>query len=94
VAAGAAAATPATNPDGDGLVYAKPLDDGTLAGGLFNIGSTEEKVTATWKDLGIDGSHDVRDLWRQKDLGAFTGEFSATVPSHGVVLVKIKPAAP
>jgi alpha-galactosidase len=31
----------------------------------------------------------VRDLWRQKDLGAFDGEFSTVVPRHGTVLVKI-----
>jgi len=34
----------------------------------------------------------VRDLWRQKDLGDFEGEFSTAVASHGVVLVKISAA--
>jgi len=33
----------------------------------------------------------VRDLWAKKDLGKYTGSFSATVPSHGVVMLKIKP---
>jgi alpha-galactosidase len=33
-----------------------------------------------------------RDLWRQKDLGKFTGQFEAKVGRHGVVLVKITPA--
>ena len=31
----------------------------------------------------------VRDLWRQQDLGVFAGQFSASVPAHGVVLVKM-----
>jgi alpha-galactosidase len=31
----------------------------------------------------------VRDLWTHADRGAFTGEFSADVPSHGVVMIKI-----
>lgn len=31
----------------------------------------------------------VRDLWRQKNLGRFDGAFTAVVPRHGVVLVKI-----
>ncbi|HEY2084054.1 MAG TPA: hypothetical protein VGI88_14830 [Verrucomicrobiae bacterium] len=31
----------------------------------------------------------MRDLWRQKDLGQFETKFEATVPRHGVVLVKI-----
>lgn len=83
-------AAPDDNPGGNGLVYAKPLEDGSLAVGLFNVGPAEEKVTALWKNLGIDGKRLVRDLWRQKDLGVFENEFSIAVPSHGVVLLKIK----
>ena len=49
-------------------------------------------MTATWTNLGITGKRTIRDLWRQKDVGDFDTEFSQTVPSHGVVLVKIKPA--
>jgi alpha-galactosidase len=33
----------------------------------------------------------VRDLWQHKDLKAANGSFSASVPSHGVVMVKIRP---
>lgn len=87
-----AGAAPADNPGGNGIVYARPLADGSLAVGLFNVGPNEEKVTITWKDLGVDGQRIVRDVWRQKDLGAFAGEFSATVAAHGVVLVKVRAA--
>jgi alpha-galactosidase len=80
------------NPGGNGLVYAKLLEDGSLAVGLFNVGLRAEAVTAAWSDLGLTGKHLVRDLWRQQDLGVYNTEFSATVPAHGVVLVKIKPA--
>ena len=34
---------------------------------------------------------EVRDLWVKKDLGKRTGSFAATVPGHGVVMIKIKP---
>lgn len=80
------------NRGGNGLVFAKPLEDGSIAVGLFNVGPAPEKVTAAWKDLGLGGRRAVRDLWRQMDLGTYENEFSATVPSHGVVLVRIKPA--
>ncbi len=80
------------NRGGNGLVFAKPLEDGSIAVGLFNVGPAPEKVTANWKDLNLSGKRTVRDLWRQQDLGTFDGEFSSTVPSHGVVLVRIKPA--
>ncbi len=70
-------------------VWAKDLEDGSKAVGLFNRGDEEAQVTAKWQDLGISGKQTVRDLWRQKDLGRFEGEFKAAVPRHGVVLVKI-----
>jgi alpha-galactosidase len=75
--------------EGDLQVFAKPLADGGYAVGLFNLGSDTAKVTARWSDIGIVGSHNVRDLWKHADLGAMSGQFSADVPSHGVVMVKI-----
>ena len=74
-------------------VFAKDLDDGTIAAGLFNLGDQPAMVVASWDDLKLSGGQLVRDLWRQKDLGAFDKEFTATVAPHGVVLVKIQPAA-
>lgn len=73
-------------------VWAKELEDGSKAVGLFNLGDSENEVTATWADLGISGKCAVRDLWRQKDLGLFEREFQARVAPHGVVLVKISAA--
>jgi alpha-galactosidase len=74
---------------GDLQVYARPLADGGHAVGLFNLSAATAKVTAKWSDVGIHGSHKVRDLWKHADLGAFKDEFSADVPSHGVVMIKI-----
>lgn len=76
---------------GDLKVYAKPLDDGSIAVGLFNIGKETATVTANWSDLKIKGSQRVRDLWRQKDLGTFDEKFEVPVAPHGVVLVRIFP---
>ncbi len=73
-------------------VWAKDLEDGSKAVGLFNRGNGKTSVTANWSDLGLAGKQKVRDLWRQKDLGEFTDSFSASVPRHGVVLVRIWPA--
>jgi len=72
-------------------VWAKDLEDGSKAVGLFNRGSIEESVTVNWTDLGLSGEQTVRDLWRQQDLGKYTGQFQAKVGRHGVVLVKIAP---
>lgn len=72
-------------------VWSKPMEDGSLAVGLFNRGYLPADVTVNWKDLGIQGTRKVRDLWRQKDLGEFQDSFTAKVPRHGVVLVRIIP---
>ncbi len=70
-------------------VWARDLQDGTKAVGLFNRGDMSVSVTAKWSDLGISGKQTARDLWRQKDLGQFDEQFSADVGRHGVVLIKI-----
>ena len=81
----------------------KNLEDGSVAAGLFYVsygrktpagyfnweGTDRTKITLKVSDLGITGKFKVRDLWRQQDLGLFTGQFEAEVPLHGVVLVRI-----
>jgi alpha-galactosidase len=74
----------------DQEVWAKPMEDGSQAVGLFNRGEMEVTVTAKWSELGLNGPQIVRDLWRQQDLGSFQTEFQAKVPRHGVVLVRIR----
>jgi alpha-galactosidase len=77
---------------GEAGVMAKDLEDGSKAVGLFNPGDSTatQSVVARWQDLGITGKYIVRDLWRQKDLGVFEGEFKADVNRHGVVLVSLR----
>ncbi len=73
-------------------VWARDLEDGSKAVGLFNRGEMAAQVPAKWSDLGIQGRQIVRDLWRQKDVGQFESQFTASVPRHGVVLVRLRPA--
>jgi alpha-galactosidase len=49
------------------------------------------KISVTLADLGLSGSCKVRDLWTQKDLSAVNGEITATVNSHGAVLLRVHP---
>ena len=79
--------------DGDQEVWARPLEDGSLAVGLFNRNEMQATVTAKWSDLGVQGKQRVRDLWRQKDLGTLEGQFSALVPGQGVALIRLWPVA-
>jgi alpha-galactosidase len=79
--------------DGDLEVWSKQLQDGSRAVLLLNRGSSQANVSATWEQIGYPAhlSASVRDLWAHKDLGKFTGKFSAPVESHGVVVVTVKP---
>jgi len=75
-------------------IWAKDMEDGSKAVGLFNLDFPflqPANMTVNWQTLGIQGKYRVRDLWRQKNLGVFEGSFTAEVPAHGVVLVRVFP---
>jgi alpha-galactosidase len=50
-------------------------------------------MSVAWSDIGYPNelSASVRDLWAKKDLGKLQGGFAATVPSHGIVVIRVKP---
>jgi alpha-galactosidase len=75
--------------DRDLEVWSRPLADGSVAVGLFNRGEIPATVTARWADLGISGPRMVRDLWRQQDLAPASGSYSAAIPRHGCLLLKL-----
>jgi len=70
-------------------VWMKPMADGGKVVGLFNRQRTVEQMSVSFAQIGISGSAGVRDLWLKKDLGTFKDKYSAYVPAHGVVLVRI-----
>jgi len=70
-------------------IWARPLADGTMAVGLFNRGLHPAAVTVQWTQLGLQGQQPVRDLWQRRDLGVLPDKFTATVPRHGAVFLKI-----
>jgi len=78
---------------GDLEIWAKRLRDGTRAVVLLNRGSAEQEISVNWDDLGypVHLSAAVRDLWQHKDVGRFSGKFSAQVASHDVVMVTVEP---
>ncbi len=78
--------------DGRKQVYVKPLANGSRAIGFFNLAQEPQEISVTWAQLGLTGRQNVRDLWRQKDLGQADQKLTATVGRHGVVLVRVWPA--
>lgn len=76
----------------DEFILARPLEDGSLAVGLFNLTTEPRPITATWQQLSLKGPQTARDLWRQRDLGSVNDSFSSQVPPHGVIMVRLIPA--
>jgi len=79
--------------NGDSEVWAKQMKDGSRAVALLNRSASEADISVSWEDLGYPThlAAAVRDLWAMKDLGKFTATFSAKVPSHGVVMLRVTP---
>ena len=76
-------------------IWAKAMSDGSAAVGLFNRGFMTRPVILDLAPLGFTGPCHLRDLWRQKDLGVFSGNtFTADIPGHAVLLLKVKQHAP
>jgi alpha-galactosidase len=62
----------------------------TYAVVLFNRTAASADITVTWSSLGITAaSATIRDLWSHTDLGSIATQYKATVPSHGVVMLKV-----
>jgi alpha-galactosidase len=71
-------------------VWMKPMADGSKVVGLFNRQRTTEQMTVNFSQIGVQSEASIRDLWLHKDLGTFKESYSAFVPRHGVVLVRIQ----
>jgi alpha-galactosidase len=79
--------------DGDLEVWGRQLADGGRAVILLNRSQSPADITVRWEDLGYPThlSIKVRDLWEHKDLAAATGKFTANVPSHSLVMLRVTP---
>jgi alpha-galactosidase len=69
-------------------IIVKTLADGSKSIGLFNRNDQVQTVSVDWDAAELQGEQQLRDVWRQKDIGKFDQSFSARVPAHGVVFVR------
>jgi alpha-galactosidase len=78
---------------GDLEIWSKQLQDGGRAVVLLNRSQAATKISVAWTDIGYPDtlSASVRNLWSATDLGKQSGSYSADVPSHGAVMLTIKP---
>ncbi len=86
-------------------VWLKQLENGAYAVGIFNTADFGKTPASyfRWEDeqaanytldfnkLKLTGMFNVRNVWTQKEVAASAKSFKATVPHHGVVLLKLTP---
>ena len=70
-------------------IWAKPLADGSKAVGIFNRQATPLTAHVDFSRAGFTGAVKARDLWLKKDLGSIGSAYTATVPGHGVVFLRV-----
>jgi alpha-galactosidase len=75
-------------------VWVKPMADGSRAVLLFNRAPVSSTITADWGRVGLKTKKArVRDLWAHTDSALVESRYAATVPSHGVVMLRVWPIA-
>jgi alpha-galactosidase len=71
-------------------VLMRPLKGNDVALAMFNRTDDTVEMSVRWRDLGIGArKRKARDLWKHEDVDVSADEFKATVPKHGVVLLKV-----
>jgi alpha-galactosidase len=77
-------------PKGTSEVVMRPLKDKSIAVGLFNRDDKPADISVTWASLGIKAKKPhLRDLWKHAPLTAEADRFNASVPAHGVVMIRV-----
>jgi alpha-galactosidase len=71
-------------------IWTRPLARGAWAIAAFNRGAADAPVTIDFASLGVDPrGRAVRDLWAHREVDVESGRYRATVPSHGVVMLRV-----
>lgn len=75
---------------GDIAVWLRPLQGNAYALALVNEGAAEAEAKINWAGLQLPNNLKARDLWEKKDLGKLADGYSARIPSHSVVLLRLQ----
>jgi alpha-galactosidase len=77
-------------PQGTSEVVIRPLKDKSIAVGLFNRDDKPADISVTRESLGLKGKKlQLRDLWKHAPATAEADRFNASVPAHGVVMIRV-----
>ena len=74
-------------------VWVRPLSGGAYAVAIVNSAETAAEYKPDWSALDLNGTLRARDLWSHSALGILSPDYSAHVPPHGVVMLKLTRAS-
>eukprot|EP01003_Olkasia_polycarbonata_P006578 NODE_707_length_732_cov_112.912152_g641_i0.p1 GENE.NODE_707_length_732_cov_112.912152_g641_i0~~NODE_707_length_732_cov_112.912152_g641_i0.p1 ORF type:complete len:152 (-),score=27.50 NODE_707_length_732_cov_112.912152_g641_i0:277-702(-) len=76
----------------NGFFYYAPISEGNVAVILLNREGPAAKITSTFSQIGVHtGKAIVRDLWAHTTSSDAMSTFTAVVPEHGAVFLKLMP---
>ena len=79
-----------SEPDATSVIATRLLHDGSVALGLFNRADQPQTIDVKWDNIGLTRRKvQARDLWKHEDVQVSAEGYSASVPAHGVVLLKL-----
>jgi alpha-galactosidase len=78
-----------SDPASTAVVLVRPLHSGAVAVGLFNRADQLQDITVSWSDAGLAGRVHAHDLWKHADIATPGASYTASVPAHGVVLLRV-----
>src|SRR3984957_18729251 len=70
----------------------RSLHDGSMAVAIFNRGDEAAQGSVAWSSLKMGKNLKVRDLWKHEAVATTGDSYTASVPAHGVVLLRVSKA--
>jgi alpha-galactosidase len=71
-------------------IWSKTLSGtGNRAVALLNRGDAAQQITVNYADVALGGPVRVRDLWARSDAAGTDSAYTATVPAHGVAMLRL-----
>lgn len=75
---------------GDLETWVKPLADNSVAVAVVNLGAAETTATVQESELGLHAKvKSARDLWAHANVTFHDGVYTAKIPSHGVLMLRV-----
>jgi alpha-galactosidase len=78
-----------TSAQGNTEIWQRGMADGSTVVAFFNRDSQPQQMSVNWSDLGSGQPARARDLWSHSDVAVSGTSYSATVPTHGVVALRV-----